>query len=167
MASDIAQSLDLKEVYLGKKQQIPLRLVIEKLPEEVKNKRLQKLKNQQANQSKQKKAYQTSELKKLLCGYNLFLTNVSQEVLTLSQIAQFYRLRWQIELLFKIWKSLLTIDKMGKMSMFRFECYLYGKLMAILLTNQIQSFLRDSFAHDPDIDWELSEWKTMKHLKKK
>lgn len=166
IVSDVKENIDIKEVFLGEKQKIPVRLVIEKLPEEVKNKRLQKLKSHHANQSKQKKTYQISELKKLLCGYNLFLTNVPQEVLTLSQITQFYRLRWQIELLFKIWKSLLEIDKIGKMSIFRFECYLYGKLIAILLTNQIQAFLRDRFAHDPDIDGELSEWKTIKHLKK-
>jgi hypothetical protein len=165
--SKIEENLDMKEVFLGKKQKIPVRLVIEKLPEDVKNKRLKKLKSHHANQSKQKKPYEISELKQLLCGYNLFLTNVSREVLILSQVVQFYRLRWQIELLFKIWKSLLDIDKISKMSIFRFECYLYGRLIAILLTNHIQSFLRDSFAHDSDIDCELSEWKTVKHLKKK
>jgi hypothetical protein len=40
------------------------------------------------------------------------------------------------------------------------------RLIALLLSSHIQAFLRDKFAHDPDIDTELSEWKAMALLKK-
>ena len=42
-------------------------------------------------------------------------------------------------MLFKIWKSLFEIDEIGKMSIARFECYLYRKLIAILIGGHIQS----------------------------
>ena len=166
LVDGVSGCMELEEVYAGKEYKLPVRLTIQKLPEEIKAKRLKKLKKQAAHQSKQKKGWQNSELRKILCGYNLFITNVSRGTLSAAQISLFYSLRWQIELLFKIWKSLLKIDKIGKMSIFRFECYLYGKLIALLITNQIQAFLRDSFAHDPDIDLELSEWKAVQFLKK-
>jgi hypothetical protein len=37
--------------------------------------------------------------------YTVLVTNVPRRVLTARQVAEVYRLRWQIELLFKEWKS--------------------------------------------------------------
>ena len=99
-----------------------------------------------------------------MAHYNIFITNAPQELLKGNQIYQFYRLRWQIELLFKIWKSLFEIDKIGKMSIARFECYLYGKLITILLGGYIQNLFNEFV--EKKIDFELSEWKAYKILKK-
>jgi Transposase DDE domain len=167
LVSKVSKDQEFEEVYIGKEAKLAVRLVIEKLPEEIRLKRLKKLKAQQANQSKQSNIWKSSALKKLLCGFNLFITNATQTLLSSSEVGLYYRLRWQIELLFKIWKSILAIDKVGQMNIFRFECYLYGKFIALLISHQIQAFLRDSFACDPDIAMELSEWKAMKYLKKK
>jgi hypothetical protein len=161
-----AQQVDIAEVYLGKEEPFPVRLVITSVPEEIKDKRLKKIKNQAANRSKKRKSWKVSEEKKLLCGFTIFITNVPATVLSIQQVQDFYALRWQIELLFKIWKSLLAIDKIGKMSIFRFEVYLFSKLILLLLCSQIVAFARDKFANDPDIDIEISEWKSFKCIKK-
>jgi hypothetical protein len=166
LLAGVQNSWDLPEVYVGKKERLLVRLVIERLPKEVKEKRLKKLKAKVANQSKKGRAWQSSQLKEFLCGFNLFITNATPDLLSKEQVGSFYSLRWQIELLFKIWKSILSIDKIGQMSIFRFECLLYGRLIALLVSSQIQAFLRDKFAHDPDIDIELSEWKAIAHIKK-
>ncbi len=50
------------------------------------------------------------------------------------------------------------------MSIARFECYLYGKLIAILLSGYIQSLFNDFIGEQ--IDFELSEWKAYKIVKK-
>lgn len=38
-------------------------------------------------------------------NYACFITNVDQQVWTTNQVAQAYRVRWQIEMIFKCWKS--------------------------------------------------------------
>jgi hypothetical protein len=52
-------------------------------------------------------------------------------------VGSFYRLRWQIELMFKIWKSLCHIDKVKQVKKERLECYIYAKLIDIVLSWQI------------------------------
>ena len=152
-------------LFLGD-DKVAVRLVVEKVPEEVKNKRIATYKSRVANQTKQRKAWQESGLKKQLCGYNLFVTNAPENRLAVQQVRAFYSLRWQIELLFKIWKSLLEIDKIPKMSIFRFECYLYAKLIMILVCTEIMSFIRKDFMQATHINMEISEWKTAKLIKK-
>lgn len=154
------------EVYIGmNKDKLKVRLHIQKMPEEVAHKRLKQYERRESNQSKNGRQYQTSDFKKELAYYTIFITNTPQELLRAEQISDFYRLRWQIELLFKIWKSLFEIDKVGKMSIARFECYLYGKLINILLGGYIQKLFNDFL--EEKIDFELSEWKAYKILKKK
>jgi IS4 transposase len=60
---------------------------------------------------------------------NIFITNISAEVLELEQIHSVYTLRWQIELVFKVWKSIGKIHKVKKMKQERFESYLYAKIV--------------------------------------
>jgi IS4 transposase len=64
---------------------------------------------------------------------NVFITNVSAEELTVQQADDLYKIRWQIELVFKVWKSILKIHLLRKMRPERVKCYLYGKLLWILL----------------------------------
>ena len=40
------------------------------------------------------------------------ITNIHKETLNATIITELYRMRWQIELLFKVLKSTLSIDKM-------------------------------------------------------
>ena len=158
----------LPEVYLGKgKDKLKVRLVAQKVPAEVAQKRAAKQQRKQANQSKSGKySWETSEAKKQLMGFNVYITNTAAEQLNPAQVQLYYRLRWQIELFFKIWKSIMEIDKVGKMSIFRFECYLYSRLIVILLSSQVHGMLKGYLEGQAE-DFELSEWKVMKHLKKK
>lgn len=87
-----------REVYLGAgKNKLKVCLHLQKIPEEVAQKRLKKYKAKEKNQSKKGRQHQTSDFKKELAYYNIFITNAPKELLRTDQICHFYRLRWQIE----------------------------------------------------------------------
>jgi len=92
------------------------------------------------------------------------MTNAPADKLPAKLVRMVYTIRWQVELLFKIWKSVFKIDKVKKMSIFRFECYIYSKLIAILLTLHIHNKL-GQFLWDEE-EFELSTIKTAKLIKK-
>jgi hypothetical protein len=52
-------------------------------------------------------------------------------------IGTVYRIRWQIELIFKCWKSRLEIHYLKGTNYHRILCLIYAKLILILLVNQI------------------------------
>ncbi|MPQ44886.1 ATP-binding cassette domain-containing protein [Clostridium tarantellae] len=54
---------------------------------------------------------------------NAYITNVKDSILKTEEIHLFYSLRWQIELMFKIWKSLFKINKIKKVKIERFKCF--------------------------------------------
>lgn len=45
------------------------------------------------------------------CDWTAYVTNCSGELLTWKEVVVLYRTRWQIELLFKLWKSHSQLDK--------------------------------------------------------
>lgn len=158
LAQPLAEAQTLS-VYLGKDSRIPVRLWIESVPASTKAKRLKKIRDKG-------KKWNQSALSEQLCGFNLFITNAPSVKLPSDQIRSIYSLRWQIELLFKVWKSVLEIDKLGKVSIYRFECYLYGCLIALLMTSSLQTLMREQILGHLDPEIELSDWKCFKILKK-
>lgn len=68
-----------------------------------------------------------------LLAWSLFLTNVPQERLSLEQVLLFYRVRWQIELIFKLWKSYCGLNAIGVWRRERILTELYAKMVANVL----------------------------------
>jgi hypothetical protein len=121
-----------KQVLIGKDDKIPVRLIIDIVPEAVYQNRLKK--NEQYNR---KKGNQTTDDFKARARFNLMITNIPEEDLPDENVYLLYKLRWQIELIFKIWKSTCGIDKLQPMKYHRFICTLYAKLLLVLINNQI------------------------------
>lgn len=140
-------------------QKTPVRVCIEKVPDAVKIERLAKLEKLAKSQK-----WVLSALRLELCGYNLYVTNTSETQLGSSLIRSIYGLRWQIEVVFKVWKSIFDLDLVKPMSIFRFECMLYGRLMLILLNNQLQAVFKSILVEQAE--FELSELKAAGVLKK-
>lgn len=113
-------------------KQYPNRLIAEMLPESQVQKRLAK-----ARREAEKKGRTLSDEYKCRARLNLFITNIPAEWISAQQVRQIYRLRWQIELRFKAWKSFYDIDAIKKMQRYRFECYLYSTLLILMINLEI------------------------------
>jgi hypothetical protein len=148
-----------KDVFIGKEEKFPTRLIFVLLPDEVRAERIRK-----HNKENKKKGRQTTEQYLARAGMNLFITNVKKDVFQIETIMLVYRLRWQIELVFKIWKSTFGIDVIHKMKVERFKCMLYCKLLFIFLSWEVVTFFRQSF-YDSAGKW-LSLDKCFKTLKR-
>ncbi|WP_040401582.1 IS4 family transposase, partial [Cecembia lonarensis] len=124
-------------VYLGKKDRVPARLILSLADEDTYQKRLKKTTKQAKSTGNN-----VSEKFKARARLNIMVTNVPSEVLKTNEIRKVYAMRWQIELIFKTWKSLVNIDEFNSKKIHRFECQLYGKLIWIVLNLKIFSYIQ-------------------------
>jgi hypothetical protein len=129
--------MELPEVYLGRDKKFPTRLLIYKLTREQTQKRL----IMRAQQEK-KKGITYKERTKRLSAINIYITNIPKEYVKKEHIYDLYTLRWQIEILFKTWKSIFHIDRCKTIKTERFECHVYGQLIAILLSSSLMFQMR-------------------------
>jgi hypothetical protein len=72
---------------------------------------------------------------------------VSQTVWTAEVVGTVYGLRWQIELTFKHWKSLLQIHVLKGTRPERIQCLLYGRLITIVVLNMLSAYASWYAAH--------------------
>ena len=72
-----------------------------------------------------------------LCDWVIFLTNVPTERLSVAQFLVLARARWQIELLFKLWKSFGQLDQSRSAKPYRILCELYAKLLIMLMQHWV------------------------------
>ena len=118
-----------KQVYIGKKEKFKTRMIIERLPEKEYQKRIIKSKK-----TASRRGQNLSDEFKAQQGLNVFISNTE---IPANQVRLLYTLRWQIELMFKIWKSIGEINKVKKMKVERFETFLFAKLIWIVVNWQI------------------------------
>jgi len=107
----------------------PCRLVGKRLPDDVVNRRIRK-----ANEASKSKSRQISDLYRLFLHYALFVTSLPAEF-GMAQLFALYRIRWQVELAFKVWKSILAIHRIRSAREDRVLCELYGKLIVAVHTS--------------------------------
>ncbi len=116
---------------LGKEAKIRVRIICQKLTEEQSMARRRK-----ANRLARSQGYTSSKRNQKLLNWSIFITNVPENKISAEQVLTIYRVRWQIELLFKLYKSHIRLDKLkGKPC--RVLCELYAKLCAILIFHGI------------------------------
>lgn len=119
-----------KEIYYGAKDKIKTRLIIHLIPENEYEKRIR---NAKKNNKKDGGDGNLTAEYKARSALNLFITNTEPEQIQTENVWSIYRLRWQIELMFKIWKSICKIDKVKNVKVQRLDCYLYSRIIFIVL----------------------------------
>lgn len=87
-------------ILLGSAERLRCRLIAVRVPQELANRR-----RQAAYERAQK--HGRAPTRELLdwCDWTVFVTNCPDDLLTWKEVVVLYRTRWQIELMFKLWKS--------------------------------------------------------------
>ena len=67
----------------------------------------------------------------------IVFTTLSETQLSAQEVLEWYRLRWQIELIFKRLKTLLRLGHLPKYDEQSSKAWLYGKLLVALLAEKL------------------------------
>lgn len=113
------------DVELGSRQRVPCRLLARRVPADVAARRRKRLLDKS-----RRRGDKASELALALCDWTILLTNVPRESLTVDEAVVLARMRWQIELVFKLWKSGGGIAEWRTSDPRAALCEIYGKLLA-------------------------------------
>ena len=120
-------------ILLGATVRLCCRLVAIRVPDEVANRR-----RQQARDKAKKRGREPSAEYLELLGWSLFVTNSEVEELTWKAVVVLYRARWQIELLFKLWKSHNQLHRFRKgASALEILAVFHAKLLGVVLQHWI------------------------------
>lgn len=117
-------------IHLGKRAAIPCRLVAQRVPDAVVQQRHDRL-----DETARRRQRPFSDVTYEMAKWTIYLTNVPEAMLTIDEALALGRLRWQIELLFKLWKSELQVDKWCAKKPQRILCELYAKLIGVIVTH--------------------------------
>ena len=102
MLQAVEGNLIERDIFLGAKELVPSRLVAVRMPESIVNER-----RRIAKKKAKKKGYMPSKAHLNLLAWNLFISNVPSMIWKTATVVKAYPIRWQIELIFKSWKSYL------------------------------------------------------------
>lgn len=122
------------EFYAGTKINHCSRVIYMLVPEKVYKMRIITLK-------KSRKGEPITKEDRCRRAINILITNVDVVRLPAQVAVDIYKLRWQIELEFKSWKSIAKIASLKDSKTARTECYILGKLIWILIRNQTKVIL--------------------------
>jgi hypothetical protein len=126
-----------KEWLLGTKERLPCRVLGVQVPQEVADQR-----RRRARETARRKGRTPSARHLELMAWSIYITNVPATLLTSNQVLSLYPVRWQIELLFKLWKSQCELDRIAGWQRERILSELYAKLIGIVVTQFLLSPFR-------------------------
>lgn len=122
------------DVVLGAKQEVEARLVCVRVPEQVTNARRRK-----ANQKAKKHGKTLSKKARMRLAWGLYVTNSPKEWLSTEAIEVIYRVRWQVELAFKLLKTDASLDKTTSENADRVLCEFYARLIGLCLFHALMA----------------------------
>lgn len=117
-------------VQVGASRRLRTRLIALPVPEAV------AIKRQAAYRRKAQKHSRPVNARLLdLTQWTILLTNLPPELLSIAEALVLLRLRWQIELLFKLWKQDGQADTSRSLQPWHMLCDVYAKLLGALITH--------------------------------
>jgi len=116
------------EVLVGSRRRHAMRLVLLRVPAEVGEKRRQRLREEA-----RRRQQPVSEQALWLADWTILLTDAPATVLRAAEALVLLRERWQLELLYKLWKQQAQVEEWHTANPWRVLCELYAKLIGVLL----------------------------------
>jgi hypothetical protein len=115
-------------VLVGAQEQIPMRLLMLRVPQEIADKRRQDL---LADAQRRQQPISQETLR--LADWTILLTDAPSKRLPFQAALVLLRERWQMELLYKLWKQHARVDEWRTADPWRAVCELYAKLIGVVL----------------------------------
>jgi hypothetical protein len=116
------------DAFLGKAQLLSCRVICLPASPEVAAERRRKLKRNAKEKGR------TPKQKNLeMASWSIFITNVERTILPTKMVSELYRVRWAIELTFKLWKSHYQLSDIRLCRRERLLTELYAKLIGLAL----------------------------------
>ena len=119
-------------VSLGCQQQLPVRLLAVRVPPEVDNQRRRRIRA-----AARKHGRTPTDEVLARADWTLLVTNAPATLLTVDEALALQRARWQIELLFKLWKEHGKIDESRSTKPWHVLCDVFAKLLAVLVQHWV------------------------------
>jgi len=131
MAAQTDTAVDLP-IALGLKHRLACRLVATRVSAEVAERRRRRLR-----QDARERGQTVSAACLKLADWTVYVTNAPPEVLSGTEALVLARVRWQIEQLFKLWKSHGQLDTSRSANPWRILCETYAKLLALIVQHWV------------------------------
>ena len=90
--------------------------------------------------------------------YHIYITNISDEVLTAEDIANLYRGRWEIELLFKEMKSNYQLDVIETKNQQIVEALIWTSILSTIISRKLYNIIRKLNPDKQLIRFTLLRW---------
>ena len=127
LARQQADAVDMP-VTLGVAHRLPARLLAQRVPPAVAEERRRHL-----HAEGKRRGQTVGQARLALADWLIFVTNVPETLLNQTEALVLARARWQIELLFKLWKSGGHLDTSRSAQPWRVLCEVYATLIALVI----------------------------------
>jgi hypothetical protein len=115
-------------VRVADQHRYPMRLLILRVPEEV-----AKLRRADLEADAKRRGQPVRQRAWELAAWTILLTDAPADLLSFQEALVLLRERWQMELLYKLWKQYGRVDEWRTTNPWRVLCELYAKLIGLLL----------------------------------
>jgi DDE family transposase len=119
-------------IELGGRHRLPARLVAVRVPPPIARERRRRL-----HADARRRGQLVSRRRLLLADWTLLVTTVPPTLLSTAEVVTVYGARWQIELLFKLWKSCGGLARSRSAKPQRILCEVYAKLLAMVVQHGV------------------------------
>lgn len=117
--------------------QVNCRLIARRVPPKVQEKRLRRIK-----QDEKRLKETRTKVHKQLQGWEIYITSLPKEIVSVGKLMELYRLRWRIEIIFKACKSYtpVTVIAAHKSNANHVQVLIYAWLILLVMATRTRAF---------------------------